>query len=873
MSIIARCSTGIEALDRILEGLRLGDNVVWQVDNVADYAYFVKAFVARTLQEQRRLVYLRFGQHRRIVPDHPLVRVYYLEPELGFESFSARVHDIAASEGRGVYYVFDCLSDLLATWETDLMIGNFFRVTCPYLFDLDTIAYFGLLRNRNSYDTIARIRETTQLFLDIYQQGDQLLVHPLKVWNRYSPTMFLPHIRVGNDFLPISSSMEASQLFAGLGWRGPGNVEGKLDYADRVFLKAQEMVDRSRSGDKVPPGEEREMLEKLCRMIIGREEKVLALACRYFTLADLLEIRNRLLGSGYIGGKSVGMLLARKILSADNGPRWEACLEHHDSFYIGADVYYTYLVENGCWNLRLEQKKEENYFKAAASLRDKILCGSFPIAVREQLYQMLDYYGQSPIIVRSSSLLEDGFGNAFAGKYESVFCVNQGGIEERYHLLEKAIKTIYASTMSDDALAYRWQRGMADSDEQMALLVQRVSGSHHGYYFFPDLAGVAMSCNPFVWREDMDAGAGMLRLVLGLGTRAVNRVEDDYPRVVALDKPLLRPESTREERFRYSQRRVDLLDIASNELTTMDVNSLSSLAREIRPWNSIAERDHETSKRLKELGYPASQAWALTFDDLLSSSPLTGLMTDLLNTLEKAYDYPVDTEFTVNFMPDDSLKVNLLQCRPLQTWKRSGRREKEKRKTKTTPLFATISHFMGGDDVPIVQRAIYIEPQAYIALPVKEKYQVARLVGRINRAFSAQPRSLAFIGPGRWGTTTPTLGVPVTFAEICQAGLLVEVAHRQQGYIPELSYGTHFFQDLVETRIYYVALFPEEEKIVFNPEQLLQFENSFPAMWPEYAKWQDVIKLVDLQAQGRAMYIDLDWKTQEFTAYIDNNDK
>ncbi len=244
-------------------------------------------------------------------------------------------------------------------------------------------------------------------------------------------------------------------------------------------------------------------------------------------------------------------------------------------------------------------------------------------------------------------------------------------------------------------------------------------------------------------------------------------------------------------------------------------------------------------------------------------------MKELLQTLEKAYDYPVDTEFTINFMPDSSVRINLLQCRPLQTWKRSGHRVKGERRTDNSPLLKSRARFMGGDDVPIVDRIIYIEPEAYIALPVKDKYQVARLVGRINRAYSAQPRSLAFIGPGRWGTTTPSLGVPVNFAEICQAGLLVEVAYRQQGYVPELSYGTHFFQDLVETRIYYVALFPEEENSIFNPEQLASFQNSFPAMWPEYARWQDVIKLIDLQAQNQALYIDLDWRNQDFSAYID----
>jgi len=145
------------------------------------------------------------------------------------------------------------------------------------------------------------------------------------------------------------------------------------------------------------------------------------------------------------------------------------------------------------------------------------------------------------------------------------------------------------------------------------------------------------------------------------------------------------------------------------------------------------------------------------------------------------------------------------------------------------------------------------------------------LVGRINRAFASRLRSLAFIGPGRWGTSTPSLGVPVNFAEISQAGLLVEVAVRQQGYIPELSYGTHFFQDLVETKVYYAALFPGEEGVVFDDQYLYQQPNRFPVLWPDYARWQNVIKFIDLQPNDQALYLDIDWKTQDFYAYIDKN--
>ena len=134
-------------------------------------------------------------------------------------------------KGSGVFYLFDCLSELLDAWATDGMIGNFFTVTCPYLFELDTVAYFALLRDHHSFKTIARIRSTTQLLIDLYNHDGALYLHPLKVWERFSPTMFLPHLRQDNNFLPISSSFDATGLFTNLpraGLEGPGGAPGLL---------------------------------------------------------------------------------------------------------------------------------------------------------------------------------------------------------------------------------------------------------------------------------------------------------------------------------------------------------------------------------------------------------------------------------------------------------------------------------------------------------------------------------------------------------------------------------------------------------------------------------------------------------------------
>ncbi len=145
-------------------------------------------------------------------------------------------------------------------------------------------------------------------------------------------------------------------------------------------------------------------------------------------------------------------------------------------------MFYTYIVANNCWETRIAQRTD-GYFSRAEDLRNALLAGTFPDDIREKFKSLLDYFGQSPIIVGSSSFLEDGFGNAFAGKYESVFCVNQGSPEERLEAFENAVRTVYASTMDLSALEYRRQRGLEDKDEQMAVLVQRVSGSYQGASF------------------------------------------------------------------------------------------------------------------------------------------------------------------------------------------------------------------------------------------------------------------------------------------------------------------------------------------------------------------------------------------------------
>jgi hypothetical protein len=837
MAINNRASTGLSGLDKAIDMLRLGDNVVWQVQSVEDYLYVVKPYIEQSKKDGRRLVYFRFGSHAPLMAENDASVLYKMDPSEGFESFATKIHNIIEQEGLKAFYVFDCLSDLLQFWYSDLMIGNFFRVTCPFLYQLDTIAYFALIRGVHTHATIARIRETTQLLLDVYIVREQFYVHPLKVWERYSPTMFFPHLIDGDKAVSITASAAAAALFA-----GTSKSTRPRDYWE-------DTLEHSRMALEGDGEHQSKMKELLIGLMIGKDPRIEELAKRYFSLRDILDIASREIGTGFIGGKSVGMLLGRKILEKNiTHNNWEP----HDSYYLGADIFYTYIVQNGWWDLRMRQRTPEGYFALAPELREKLLSGKFPDILREQFVQMLEYYGQSPIIVRSSSLLEDNFGNAFAGKYESVFCANQGSPESRFEAFEQAVRAVYASAMSDDALAYRQTRGLAGKDEQMAILVQRVSGDHYGDLFFPQVAGVGNSSNLYVWNKDMDADAGMLRLVFGLGTRAVDRVSGDYARIVSLDHPEKGPPVNHGDEKKYSQHKADVLNLRENSLTEVPLDSLAN--QNLKTDISIFSRvDSAAVSSLQERGIQYDVTPRIyDFEGLLTKTEFPLLASEVLGTLKTAYDYPVDIEFTVNFSEDGNFRFNLLQCRPLQT-KGFGKAVEIPEPGQGNVFFSTAGNFMGGNVRLPLDYVIFVKAKEYLELSEREKYQAARLIGTLNQKLKG--KSVMLIGPGRWGTTTPSLGVPVNFSELCNMAVLCEVSYRQADLIPELSFGSHFFQDIVESGIFYAAIFEGDADVSFHPELILERENAFAKILPEEEKWSQVIHIA--QTDKLTLYSDI----------------
>ncbi len=841
-----RISTGIDGLDEAIDFLRPGDTVVWQCEHISDYMYVATRFVTNIARQGKRIAYIRFGDHEEIMDTAALCKgganaqEYRLDPRVGFETFAVQVHRIIDKEPIGTFFVFDCLSDLQKYWFSDLMISNFFLLISPFLIRRQAIAYQPIDYEKHTYETISRIRREAPLLVNIRTLDGSVYMHPVKVRGRRTPTTYFPLKISGTKCRTLTSSAETYAIFERFTQTGE-----RRDCWDSMF-------DSVSDGSEPIDEEGRLLKENIMRCLLGNEPTRFALCQKYFTMKDLMDIKNREIGTGCIGGKAAGMLLARNILRDEAPELYSTCIEPHDSYYIGADLFYTYGVQNGLWSSRIRMIEASDYLEQSKTIRELLLNGTFMPSIKEQFISMLEYFGQSPIIVRSSSILEDGFGNAFAGKYESVFCPNQGNLKERYEVFERAVKQVYASTVNPDAIMYRAERHLLDRDEQMALLVMRVCGDVHGDYYYPHIAGVGHSKNLYLNKQNSSSeNKGMLRLVFGMGTRAVDREADDYARLLNMDAPTAPPMVAYGDEYKYSQHKMDVINLKSNEFETINVAGIDK--RDIKADPSLfMELDYPTAARLREMGLSAADAPdILNFRKLLGKTDFTSVMTEAMRILEEKYNYPVDIEYACNFDEEGNYRVNLLQCRPLQT---RGIGVAGVMPKVQQLYFRTEGNFMGGNVCLPVRYAVMVRVEPYLALPEQRKYQVARKLGELNSLLRDEHTIL--LGPGRWGTTTPSLGVPVHFMEINRFDCIAELAYSSHGLRPELSYGSHFFQDLVEAGTFYVALYPGEEGCVLDEALFEECENVYSKLIrlePGDAM-SEVIRVFDLGESGAILY-------------------
>ncbi len=592
-------------------------------------------------------------------------------------------------------------------------------------------------------------------------------------------------------------------------------------------------------------------------------------------ITDFIDIVDRVTMTkgcyGKLGGKASGLALAEWILAQpdvqDSG--FSSDVKTPRTWYIISDAVMDFIKHNQLDDVMEQKFKEITQVRREYPNMIQLFKNStFPPEVIIGLSRALDYFGEVPLIIRSSSLLEDRFGTAFSGKYKSLFIANQGTKTERLDAIMDAVAEVWASVLGPDAIEYRRERGLLEFIEEMGVLIQEVIGKRVGRYWMPSFAGVAFSQNEFRWSPRIKREDGLIRLVPGLGTRAVDRIGDDFPILAVPAQPGLRASQSLDEVLRYSPRKADVINLENNKFETIELEDLvKEVGSEYPGLDKVFSvfEDGMLHKRSRFMMHPETDDLVANMEGLLSDTDFVRKGHWLLKTLEEHLGAPVDIEFA-----HDGTDFYLLQCRPqAQTGETAP--APIPRDVPEKNLIFSAKRYVSNGWVPDITHIVYVDPAGYAAMTTKDEMKrVGRAVGALN--IMLPKRKFILMGPGRWGSRGDIkMGVSITYADINNTAMLIEIARSSGNYVPDLSFGTHFFQDLVEANIRYLPLYPDNDEVVFDEEFLSNSANLLTEMLPEFADLEDCIKVIEINTvrPGQVMRVYMNADLDEAVAVLE----
>jgi hypothetical protein len=598
----------------------------------------------------------------------------------------------------------------------------------------------------------------------------------------------------------------------------------------------------------------------LIRRFLTDQLDYIEIAKNYSGVKDFYKLLHNMIfppeSHGKLGGKSAGLFLANKII--EKSTEYSDILENvktPKTWYITSDGLMNFIYYNNLEDV-IEQKYKDidDIRREYPHIIQAFKNSHFAPSIINGLSRALDDFGDSPLIVRSSSLLEDRMGSAFAGKYKSLFVANQGSKQQRLEEILDAISEVYASTFGPDPIGYRAEKGLLDFNEEMGIMIQEVVGTKIGQYFFPAFAGVAFSNNEFRWSPRIKREDGLIRLVTGLGTRAVDRVGNDFPALIAPGQPDLRLNLGFEERMGYAQKYMDVINLETNTFETISIDKLLKFAGNSFPLIndifSIIEENH--LKKPVGIGIDTKKHDVLvTFDNLLEKTNYVDQIFTIMQELKDKLMTPVDIEFAC-----DGTNLYILQCRPQSSASDASSAVIPKDVAKENVVF-TANKYVTNGKVPNIAYIVYVDPVQYSKKESLEDLKdIGKAVGLLNKKLPK--KTFVLMGPGRWGSRDEIrLGVKVTYSDINNSAMLIEIAKTKGNYTPELSFGTHFFLDLVEANIRYLPLYPDDEDVAFNYDFLNSCENTLTRFLPEFENIADTLKVINLReaAKGKILRV------------------
>jgi len=666
-------------------------------------------------------------------------------------------------------------------------------------------------------------------------------------------------MELSNDIFHIASeNMSENQILSNIEkWMLEDRSKFLVRAIDDPNSSLNEIIDAitrykylQRDGITLSTSVQKGLKVSLARRFLYDQLEFIKVAKNYIDVSDYYDIVDRIIfhsGShGNLGGKSAGLFLATNIISKMEGQRdLLKNLKVPKTWYITSDGLIKFLYYNHMEDVNEQKYKDIEEIRLEYPNIVQIFKNSqFPPKIINGLSAVIEDSGSNPLIVRSSSILEDRLGAAFSGKYKSLFLANQGTKKERLEALVDAIAEVYASTFAPDPIEYRMERGLLDFFEQMGILIQEVVGTRIGNYFLPSFAGVAFSNNEFCWSTRIKREDGLIRLVPGLGTRAVDRLSDDYPILVAPGKPKLRVNHAPDEILKYAPKMIDVINLENNTFETIELSYLFK-----KFGNKIPAIQHIVSiyddnmihnpTSLFNIDFEKDEL-VVTFEGLFKKTPFIQQIKTILQVLKETIGSPVDIEFA-----HDGTNLYLLQCRP-QSFSTEDHPAKIPKNIPNNKIIFSANKYISNGSVYDITHIVYVDPDSYKKISdLSELQNIGRIVGKLNKLLPK--KQFILMGPGRWGSRGDIkLGVDVTYSDINNTAILIEIATKSGNYVPELSFGTHFFQDLVEASIRYLPLYPDDKNITFNNRFFTNSQNILPDLLPKNKSLSKYVKVIDI---------------------------
>jgi len=531
------------------------------------------------------------------------------------------------------------------------------------------------------------------------------------------------------------------------------------------------------------------------------------------------------IGSGSLGGKARGLAFLDSLVKRNNltFKYPGVIIRIPKTLVLTTEIFDDFMEENDLYKTALSDISDEE-------ILEQFLKATMPDRIQDDLSSFIDVV-KNPLAVRSSSLLEDSHYQPFAGIY-STYMVPCNNIdkEEKVAVLCNSIKAVYASVFYKASKAYMNAISQVIDEEKMAIVIQEMAGRKHEKYFYPHISGVGRSINFYPIEPELPE-EGIINLAMGLGKHIVDggqnlRVSPFHPKkILQLSSP--------EMALRETQKHFFALDLSQPNFTpqTDDSHNLARLrlkkAEEHGTLQQLSSTFDLQNNMVRE-GKHAVGKKIITFSNVLkyNAFPLSSIAIDMMKTGEREMNKPVEIEFAVDLDDTNGTPGTffILQIRPIVENQEGIKEDLSKIKKEDTLIYSKSS--LGNGIIKDIHDVIYVKPECFD--PARNE-DVANMVGELNDKMIAEDKNYVLVGPGRWGSSDPWLGIPVKWPQISMARLIVESG--LENYRIEPSQGTHFFQNLTSFRVGYFTLNPFIEdghyQLDFLNKQTAIHENEF----------------------------------------------